>query len=77
MTDEIKIEKGVPLSARTRRGPARAFPLREMAVGDSFAAPADRRRAIFSAIQFERKTNKGRKFCTRTGGGVVRVWRIE
>ena len=70
-----EIERGIPFPG-TKGGRVRKFPLREMEVGDSFAAPSENATsARQSAIAFGRAN--GRKFATRKQeDSSLRIWRV-
>ena len=76
---QYKIEKDIPL---TPRRPAK-YPLRDMAVGDSFAVPLGGhpagaiQRLLFSAAKYARISDARIRIATRREGDAVRVWRIK
>ncbi len=79
MTDEIKIEKGIPMPASRRDGHSK-YPLKDMEVGDSFfvANSPDGRspaKTIRWTVGAFRKKNTGTKFSVRVVEGGIRVWR--
>ena len=81
-TNEIKIDKGVPLSKpRTSNGDAtRKYPLPSLEIGDSFFVPGAVT-AAFASTPANYGKKHGRKFRCRTvtesGVQGTRVWRIE
>lgn len=82
MTDEIKIEKGIPIPIRKRGvgGGMHVLVVREMMVGDSvFLKCVDtkqqRSRSTYAAIWAKRLAPK--RFTARMVDGGVRIWRIE
>lgn len=70
---EYKIEKGVPIP---NKRVDTLYPLHDLAVGDSFLVPLDRRHAA-SAKAYDHARNGGKKFEVRTVEGGVRVWRTR
>lgn len=84
------LDNGIPLPARTVRGPAAAkrYPLDSMAVMQSFFVPLEAEstmqkdaRRLASACAAARKRNADRKFSVRarTENGVEghRIWRVQ
>jgi hypothetical protein len=84
-SNEITIDKNLPMPNATRASGWSKFPFKTMEVGDSFIYPtrADRgvRYAQTNAVNAARRCgDPSRKFATRIvvedGQEVVRVWRI-
>mgnify|MGYP001612441397 CR=1 FL=1 len=75
---EIKIEKGVPVSSSlTFPDSPRAYPWRQMEVGDSFkVAGVDANTVASAANQFQKRARGKCKFTVRLVDGGVRCWRI-
>ena len=71
MTDEIKIEKGVPPPIRYK------YPFREMDVGESFFAPVAINRLNSARSYYVSRAGNGSRFLCRTVDGGTRCWRIE
>lgn len=69
----FKIEKGIPLAARSR-GREKIYPFSDMEIGDSFLT--ENKKVGRAAIQFTKRRNNGWKFATRNEGNGVRIWRI-
>ena len=84
----ITIEKGVPIPAHAGVGGLTKWPLREMEVGDSFAAPVPEGATVAKfqanlatciASYTRSQHGRGKQFVTRRAEdhSHVRVWRIE
>ncbi len=72
---DIKIEKGIkPPPPGAGRHPI--YPLRTMAVGDSFTVPLAMRPSLSASISNIKRDTK-LQFTTRKEGDLVRVWRIK
>jgi hypothetical protein len=69
---EIKIEKGVPLSASHEA--VQKYPFDKMGVGDSFFTPR-KQTAMGGVISHFRKKYPDRKFAIRKVDGGTRIWR--
>lgn len=74
---EIKIEKGVPIPAPSRREYVSKYPWRRLEVGDSFFA-ADKLISSMGIDNMRKKSGFNFTARTVTENGVkgVRVWRI-
>lgn len=71
---EYKIEKGVPLTRKTKDS---TYPFKDMRVGDSFAAPLSKRNSIAMSARYYADKNPGVKFKTRKQSDTeFRIWRI-
>lgn len=75
MSEMYKIEKGVPLPDKCRS--TRKYPLREMAIGDSFLIPgaADKQKSLVGSIH-SCAAVLGKKIASRREGSDLRIWRI-
>lgn len=75
-SNEIRIEKGVPLPERS---PTRRYPFPAMEIGDSILIPvgrddvAERRRILTASHNWAKMNN--RHHVNRTVDGGVRIWR--
>ena len=75
MKVEVTIEKNVPISStRTNTGES-PYPLDKMEIGDSFWVKELPKKISPSVSYWGKKMS--RKFCLRTQGEGVRVWRIK
>ena len=79
MSEEIKVEKGIPMVGEPGYGWRRKYPFYKMEVGDSFFLPGDpkkiRRVVACAATNHGKVYNK--KFSVRSMDGGVRVWRVS
>ena len=76
MTEEFKIEKGIPMPPVVKNGIAeKKYPWLQMEVGDSFLIPDKPSRAVGSLIASHNRN--GKRFACRTVEGGTRVWRME
>lgn len=84
-SSRFRIEKGVPIPLQQSRGGGRPpkYPLRDMAVGDSFFVPCEDgnreriRNSINGCATSVRRTLPSLGIMTRSQPGGVRVWRIS
>lgn len=74
MTDQIKIDRNIPVPSRNTR-----YPFAEMQVGDSFFVPAKKVGTLLSASYAFRKKSDAfdRKFCARAENYGARIWRVK
>ena len=72
MSDEVKIDKGIPVPNGSGATPK--WPWKTMDIGDSFFAK-DRKLSSFQPNAWRAGIRHGRKFACRTVEGGVRVWR--
>lgn len=77
VSNEVKIDKGIPMIGSSRGGRPSRYPWLEMEVGDSFLFPSDVSKAnAYSAPHKASKVYAPRKFAGRTTPDGMRVWRI-
>lgn len=69
------IDSHVPVPADAAPGSQKKYPLREMEVGQSFAAPFEDRAAVSSAM-FKATIKGVRQYISRREGDKIRVWRV-
>lgn len=71
MSEEIKIESGVP-------APVTDFPLKAMKVGDSFflSDETTNKKTLRAAI-WKYAVTSGKRFTTRSADNGIRVWRLK
>ena len=74
---DFKVDKGIEIPKRQRRGQRMNYPFESMEVGDSFEAPlADKNKIRPAASGYGKR--HGKKFVTReTDAGTIRCWRTE
>ena len=75
MSDEIKIDDGIPLPKRPGGGRIAKYPWDRLEVGQSFFVPTPPKYLASMASAAGKK--RGRRFSSRTVDGGVRVWRVE
>lgn len=77
----IKIDTGVPMPERGKRGRQNSYPWSEMNPGDSFFAPNKTTNGIGGSISAVHRSHPDWEFTSRavTEDGVkgVRVWRVK
>lgn len=68
-----KIQKNIPIPSKSRK---KLYPFGDMEVGDSFAVPLNKNKAIIYAVS---KAVKGseKKFTRRVLANEIRIWRIK
>ena len=72
----FRINAIAPVPAGTGRGRVAAFPLRALAVGESFAVPEDLAAKVRMAASNFKRSNLGWNYTTRSlPNGGVRLWR--
>lgn len=76
MTDELKIEKGVPLSDQRGR-PMKWGKFAEMEPGDSVFVPDLNAYRMSGRLAPTKKKYPNRQYTIRTVDGGCRVWRLE
>ena len=76
MSEEFKIESGIPMPGHKSGPRARKYPWKDMKVGDSFFVPNKRAGVMSSACIAAQKYGRG-TFRARTVEGGCRVWRVE
>lgn len=74
MSDDFKIEKGVPIP-----GSRAKYPFVEMEIGDSFFVEVgeDQRRITSQRISGSSQNYGEKKFSVRTVKGGLRIWRVK
>lgn len=79
MTENIVIEKGIPLTAiRRKEKQAPKYPFGLMEIGDSFLAKGKNIKSFSPYISvWVRRNSSDRKFSCRSVDGGVRVWRVQ
>lgn len=75
MTNEIKIDKNIPLPKT--RVPANAYPFDTLKVGESFLIPGKIAYNVASYASVAKKRFPGKDFTCRTVAGGARIWRIK
>jgi len=70
----IEIEKGVPLPKAATNKPK--YPWREMGVGHSFFVTGDDRTRAVHALHAINRSDKSKRFISRSVDGGVRIWRV-
>jgi len=77
VSDEIKIERGIPMPAKRNGLPK--YPWRELEVGDSFFFATDSTPEIANlrALASTSSRRMDRKFMARKVDGGIRIWRVE
>ena len=72
----FNINSTTPLPSGTGRGRTAAYPLRALAVGESFAVPADLTGQVRMAACNFKRSHAGWSYATRSlPEGGVRIWR--
>jgi hypothetical protein len=73
-----ELRKDIPIPEDGSR--VKRYPFSQMAVGESFAAPAGKRRSLLTSAQYY-KRRYGKEFTVRQriedGVKVIRVWRTQ
>lgn len=72
---DYKIDNGLPIPA-SRNTDGGKYPLRKMAIGDSFIVPLVTRDKVYPAVSYFSKRNPPYKFTIRKTDDGYRVWRI-
>lgn len=78
-TKMYKVESNIPLPQPKRLVPT-TYPWREMKVGDSFAVPEEKKKALYTAMKVAKddyKIKLASRRCIENDATVYRVWRIE
>jgi hypothetical protein len=78
MTQEIKVEEGVPIPEAAQRGTL--YPWEDMKIGSSFFIPGDPAKVfnkVTTAANRRKSLHPGENYTTRKVEGGVRCWRIE
>lgn len=79
MSDEYKIEKGIPIPKKVTR--ESKFPFKSMVIGDSFLTNSSSQTVIVASYRYRRKIEPEKfKITIRVEGkskSMIRVWRVE
>lgn len=73
----VKVEPGVPMPPNHRTGLDWTALLNRLAVGDSFALPADGRASVSKAITTYKRLMPGKEMSVRKVEDGLRVWRVK
>lgn len=75
MSKQYRIEKNIPIPKPNSQS---KYPFGEMAIGDSFLAPSEKKTSISAAISSFRKTHPDAFFAQRRVSETeIRVWRVD
>lgn len=73
-----KIEKGIPIVPRGKRGRKTVYPFSDMEVGDSvFYAETGYGLTLAKSASYAHGRAYGKKFATHRGDGGMRIWRVS
>ena len=73
MSNELVIEKNIPVPTRAKHGTGITATARKMEVGDSFLVEGPARKGIYTYLRYLAPM----RFTTRTVDGGIRIWRVE
>ena len=77
LLENIKIQQGIPLQPKQRKGVNTKYPFAQLKLGDSFALPRKFASALGQATAKARKQHPRMKLVMRTNGKYARVWRVK